>query len=371
MTRHHRRKPSKRPPSGGGDRQGDRLQKVLAAAGLGSRRDCEELIVAGRVEINGQTVTELGTRVEPLNQDIRVDGVSLPRPRRVHYMLNKPAGVVCTNDDPSGRLRAIDLIRSGERLFTVGRLDRSSEGLILITNDGELANQLTHPRYGVEKRYLVRVVGSPNPVIFDKLRRGIHLVEGVARVSDIRVRKRTSKFTDVEIVLQEGRNREIRRILARIGHKVVRLKRIAIGPLRLGELPVGESRVLSRDEVRLLQESSRKTRQRKKPSANDAEPRSQTGPRSRTEPRSQTGPGRPPKKQPPAQRPPSKPLERRKAADLAIAPPPVNLELDEVEVTETPLDLPLGVIIGSDTDWDSTSPQHPRQAPPRHKRRRP
>jgi 23S rRNA pseudouridine2605 synthase len=303
---------------------------VLAAAGLGSRRDCEELIVAGRVEVDGKTVSKLGTRVEPLRQEIRVDGVSLPRPRRLHFMLNKPAGVVCTNDDPSGRIRAIDLIRSGERLFTVGRLDRASEGLLLVTNDGELANQLTHPRYGVEKRYLVRVVGSPNPVIFDKLRRGIHLAEGVARVSDLRVRKRTSKFTDLEIVLQEGRNREIRRILARIGHKVVRLKRIAIGSLRLGELPVGESRALTRDEVRSLQESSRPSR------------------------RKQRKPGPSPGRQRP-HRPHGKPHERRGPVELDTTSPQPEVELDEVEVTEMPLDVTPGVIIGSDDELDSNS----------------
>ena len=330
--------------------------------------------MAGRVEIDGKTVSKLGTRVEPLTQEIRVDGVSLPRPRKLHYMLNKPAGVVCTNDDPSGRLRAIDLIRSGERLFTVGRLDRSSEGLILITNDGELANQLTHPRYGVEKRYLVRVVGSPNPVIFDKLRRGVHLAEGVARVSDIRVRKRTSKFTDVEIVLQEGRNREIRRIFARIGHKVVRLKRIAIGPLRLGELPVGESRVLSRDEVRLLQESSRTSRQNKnknkKPRANETASRSRTELRSKTGPLSKTGPGQSPTEQRPDQRPPRKPQAQRRPVDLVTPPSPTDVELDEVEVTEMPLDLTPGVIIGSDDDWGPTSPKPLGSESHRNRRRR-
>ena len=334
MARHRRRKPSQRKPASGDERKGDRLQKVLAAAGLGSRRDCEELIVSGRVEINGETVTELGTRVEPLTQEIRVDGVSLPRPRRVHYMLNKPAGVVCTNDDPSGRIRAIDLIRSDERLFTVGRLDRSSEGLILITNDGELANQLTHPRFGVEKRYLVRVVGSPNPVIFEKLRRGIRLAEGIARVSDIRVRKRTSRFTDLEIVLQEGRNREIRRILARIGHKVVRLKRIAIGPLRLGELPIGESRTLGRDEVRLLQDSARNRRKDQK--------RTKPGPDRRPSPHGRQGEKL------------KRPAKELRAVKLP--PEPLELELDEVEVTEAPDNLSPGSIIGGeDFSWGATS----------------
>lgn len=140
----------------------ERLQKVLAAAGIGSRRECEELILEGRVEVDGEIVQALGTRVDPMSQRIRVDGTMLPTPKRVYYMLNKPTGVLCTNNDPSGRARAVDLIRSNERLFTVGRLDQASEGLILLTNDGELANRLTHPRYGVEKVYRVRVAGALN-----------------------------------------------------------------------------------------------------------------------------------------------------------------------------------------------------------------
>lgn len=340
------------------------MQKVLAAAGLGSRRDCEELIVSGRVEVDGEIVTELGSKVDPSRQEIRVDGVALPRPRRVHYMLNKPEGVLCTNDDPSGRVLAVDLVRSNERLFTVGRLDASSEGLILITNDGELANQLTHPRYGVEKRYLVRVVGSPNPVVLDKLRRGVRLAEGIARVSDIRVRKRTSKFTDMEMVLQEGRNREIRRILARVGHKVVRLKRIAIGPLKLGELPVGASRVLTRDEVRKLQEASHNSRHKE---------------RTKPESRPRTAGDRPSSGRPSSGRPsranPVSPASRQPAAvakpsrkPLAPSPAPLTMEADEVEVTEVPMDLNPGAIIGSDDDWGPVAPHASKSSGRKHRR---
>ncbi|MCA9145486.1 MAG: rRNA pseudouridine synthase [Planctomycetaceae bacterium] len=230
----------------------ERLQKVLAAAGIGSRRDCEELIVEGRVEVDGKIVQELGTRVDPLTQRIRVDGTTLPTPKRVYYMLNKPTGVLCTNNDPSGRARAVDLIRSNERLFTVGRLDQASEGLIILTNDGELANKLTHPRYGVEKVYRVRVAGTPEPGVLGKLKQGIHFADGFAKVSDVRVKSRQKHSTDLEIVLNEGRNREIRRLLARIGHKVVSLTRIALGPLRLAELPSGAHRTLTRDEVKAL-----------------------------------------------------------------------------------------------------------------------
>lgn len=232
--------------------KGERLQKVLAAAGIGSRRECEQLIREGRVEVDRKVADELGVRVDPLRDEIRVDGVAVRRPRRVYYAVNKPAGVVCTSRDPSGRLRVIDLVKSDERLFTIGRLDRSSEGLIIVTNDGELANRLMHPRYGVQKRYLVSVAGHPSPQELSKLRKGVYLSEGLARVAALRSKRRHKQSTDLEIVLDEGRNREIRRILARIGHKVLSLRRTAIGTLRLGDLPVGAHRRLTREEVRSL-----------------------------------------------------------------------------------------------------------------------
>ena len=231
---------------------GERLQKVLAAAGIGSRRECEQLIEDGRVEVDRSVVVELGTRVDAESQDIRVDGVVLPRPRRVYFAINKPPGVVCTNNDPSGRTRVIDLIKSNDRLFTIGRLDRSSEGLILVTNDGELANLLTHPRYGIEKVYRVRVAGHPEPTLLRKLEAGIHLADGFARVASARMKRRTRDASELEIVLNEGRNREIRRLLARLGHKVLQLKRIALGPLRLEDMPSGAYRRLSSQEARQL-----------------------------------------------------------------------------------------------------------------------
>jgi len=241
------------------EHQGDeeRLQKVLAAAGLGSRRYCEELIETGRVEVDGQVVTALGSKADPHTQRIRVDGSPLPAPARVYFVLNKPTGVVSTNSDPSGRPRVIDLVPYRGRLFTVGRLDLSSEGLILVTNDGELANRLTHPRYGVEKTYHAEVAGTLERGDLEKLRGGIHLAEGLARVERVRVKHQYKNSTLLEIVLAEGRNREVRRILARIGHKVLRLKRVALGPLRLAELPLGAVRPLARDEVRALRASAR------------------------------------------------------------------------------------------------------------------
>jgi len=229
-----------------------RLQKFLAGAGVGSRRHCEELISSGRVEVNNRPVTELGTKVLP-RQHVTVDGVPVAASRHVYFLVNKPPGVVSTNDDPAGRTRVVDLLPpTRERLFTVGRLDMSSEGLMLVTNDGELANRLAHPRYGVEKTYQVLVAGSPNLEVLATLRRGVHLAEGVARASSVRVKKTLKQSTLLEIVLSEGKNREIRRVLANVGHKVLRLKRIAIGSLRLGDMVPGEFRRPTNDELRSL-----------------------------------------------------------------------------------------------------------------------
>ena len=235
-------------------RQGERLQKVLAAAGFGSRRECEEWIVTGRVEVDRQVVTELGTRVDPSRQEVRVDGVPIRKPRNVYYAVNKPVGVVSTNRDPAGRPRVVDLVPQGKaHLFAVGRLDLNSEGLILVTNDGDLANRLTHPRYQVRKTYRVLVAGQPDRETLDQLRRGVHLAEGIARVADVRIKKQQKQSALLEMALEEGRNREIRRILARTGHKVLRLTRIAVGPIRLGQLLPGEYRRLNSEEVRSLQ----------------------------------------------------------------------------------------------------------------------
>ncbi len=233
----------------------ERLQKVLAAAGVGSRRDCEELILEGRVDVDGDIVQELGTRVDPMTQRIRVDGTELRAPRRVYYMLNKPSGVLCTANDPSGRQRAIDLVKSNERLFTVGRLDQNSQGLILLTNDGELSNKLTHPRYGIEKVYRVHVAGVPEAAMLTKLKRGIHFADGFAKVSSVKIKSKQKQSATLEIVLNEGRNREIRRLLARVGHKVLSLTRTAMGPLRLADLPSGAHRKLTREEVKQLRDA--------------------------------------------------------------------------------------------------------------------
>jgi 23S rRNA pseudouridine2605 synthase len=236
--------------------EGERLQKVLAAAGLGSRRQCEELILAGRVEVDHRVESELGRRVEPARQEIRVDGALLHRYRPVYFAVHKPVGVVTTNHDPSGRPRVIDLVpQGGEHLFAVGRLDKGSEGLILVTNDGDLANRLTHPRFEVPKTYRVLVAGQPSREQLEQLRRGVRIAEAVARVHEVRPIKQHKQSTLLEIVLREGHNREIRRILARLGHKVMRLQRIAVGPIRLGRLPPGACRRLVRQEIEALKSS--------------------------------------------------------------------------------------------------------------------
>lgn len=234
---------------------GERLQKVLAAAGVASRRESETLISEGRVQVDGEVVSELGSRVEP-EQEIRVDGELITQAKRVYYAVHKPPGVVSTASDPSGRPRVIDLIPPEiGRVFNVGRLDMASEGLILLTNDGELANQLTHPRHGVEKTYEVQVAGNCNPEVLGQLRKGIYLAEGFAKVVNVKIKSRRKQSTLLEMVLDEGRNREIRRLFARVGHKVQKLTRIAVGPVRLADLPRGAYRELTSQEVKKLRDA--------------------------------------------------------------------------------------------------------------------
>jgi 23S rRNA pseudouridine2605 synthase len=252
--REHR--PGGRRPLPAADDGQDRLQKVLAAAGLGSRRNCEELITTGRVEVDRKVVTQLGTKVDPMRQEIRVDGERLPDPRRVVYMLYKPVGVVTTNYDPAGRPRVVDMVPGDQRLFAIGRLDRMSEGLILVTNDGELANLLAHPRYGVEKKYMVQVAGVPTPETLDRLRKGIQLSEGTARAQHVTLRSQHKLSAVLEMVLDEGKNREIRRMLAQLGHKVHQLKRVAVGKLSLGGLLPGQHRQLAWSEVDALRKDA-------------------------------------------------------------------------------------------------------------------
>ncbi|MBR6435838.1 MAG: rRNA pseudouridine synthase, partial [Thermoguttaceae bacterium] len=246
-------KNSKTTDSSADDGSGIRLQKILAAAGLGSRRSCEELISTGRVDVDGKTITELGFCVLP-GQKVRVDGQSINQGKRHYFMLNKPEKFICTNADPDGRLRAIDLIQENiPGLYPVGRLDMSSTGLLLITNDGELANRLTHPSYEVQKIYRVHVSGVPTPEIIKKMCDGIYIAEGKVHADSAKIKQVYKNGTSIiEMVLSEGKNREIRRILARLGHNVLDLTRIAVGPVKLGRLPKGAYRRLTTAEIRQL-----------------------------------------------------------------------------------------------------------------------
>ena len=233
-----------------------RLQRVMAAAGIGSRRECETIIEEGRVEVDGEMVTTLGTKVDPSKQKIVVDGDELKQERLQYFMLNKPTGVLSTSNDPSGRVRVIDLIMTKNRVYNVGRLDQSSEGLILVTNDGELANRLTHPRYGVEKKYHVQVVGRPDAADLKTLVDGVYLAEGKAKATSAKFIRKGKESSWIEITLTEGRNREIRRLLAKIGHKVRTLRRVAIGPLKLKDLPSGAHRELTSGELNALKKAT-------------------------------------------------------------------------------------------------------------------
>ncbi len=238
----------------------ERLNKVLARAGVGSRRHCDDLIAAGRVAVNGQVVRELGAKVEE-GQEIRVDDQPIQAERHVYWLVNKPRGYLCTNYDPAGRPLAVDLVpKVHERVYTVGRLDEDSEGLLLLTNDGELANRLMHPRFGVEKTYLVQVAGLPSSEDLGRLLKGIWLSDGHVRARRVKRLRKQGDSTWLEIVLSEGKNREIRRMLAKMKHKVMRLKRLAIGPVRLGHLHTGKARRLSPREIGALRQATERRR---------------------------------------------------------------------------------------------------------------
>jgi 23S rRNA pseudouridine2605 synthase len=238
----------------------ERLNKLLAHAGIGSRRHVEDLITAGRVSVDGRTVRELGTKVDPTAHRICVDGQPIRAEQQVYWVVHKPRGYVCTNYDPARRPRAIDLVpHVDQRVYTVGRLDEDSEGLLLLTNDGDLANELMHPRYGVEKTYVVQVAGQPSREDVQQLLKGVWLSDGHVSARRVKRLKRQGDSVWLEIVLSEGKNREIRRMLARLGHKVMRLRRIALGPVLLGRLPTGKARRLTRPEVIRLRDSVKRT----------------------------------------------------------------------------------------------------------------
>lgn len=232
---------------------GVRLQKVLAQAGVASRRASEELIAAGRVEINGKVVTEQGMRVDPERDTIRVDGSRIPPPRRHLYLvLNKPRGVVSTMDDPHGRPTLEQYVPRHQRLFHVGRLDTDTEGLLFLTNDGDFANKLAHPSHEVPKTYLVEVEGLLDNKTLRRLEKGLTLEDGPIKPDKVKLVTRAESRSMVQITLHSGRNRIVRRMFDSVGHPVRRLSRISIGPVRLGQLAAGETRELTRDELGAL-----------------------------------------------------------------------------------------------------------------------
>ena len=235
----------------------ERLQKILSAAGVASRRECEHVILDGRVRVNGKQVLSLPVLVDPAADRITLDGKPLVPERKSYYVLHKPKGVHCTNYDPDQRRRAVDLLAGvKERLFPVGRLDADSMGLLLMTNDGELAERVAHPRYGVPKTYRAHVGGRITKEDLAMLREGVWLAEGKTSVSQAHIIHAGRDRSVVEITLREGRNREVRRVLAKLSHPVRKLIRIQIGPISLRGLPVGEYRRLTATEVKALRAGS-------------------------------------------------------------------------------------------------------------------
>ena len=238
------------------DEQGIRLQKVLAAAGIGSRRACEVLIGEGRVSVDGETVREQGRRVDPETSVIRVDDMRIPTSSgSVYLALNKPKGMVTAMTDPEGRPTVGDLVAGrSDRLFHVGRLDADTEGLLLLTNDGELAHRLAHPSYEVPKTYLAEVLGPLPRDVGKRLRAGVELEDGLARADSFKLVDSAANRVLVEIVLHDGRKRVVRRMLEAVGHPVQRLVRTAVGPVQLGSQKVGRLRPLARSELGALYE---------------------------------------------------------------------------------------------------------------------
>ena len=235
--------------------EGERLQKVLAHAGVGSRRAVEDLIASGRVAVNGRRA-RLGQRVDRANDVVEVDGSRVPLSAELrYYLVNVPAGVVTTASDPHGRPTVMDLVDLDARVWPVGRLDVDTEGALLVTNDGDLTHRLTHPSFAVPKTYVARCRGRVGAAALRRLERGVELDDGIAAPATARVLGGEAAQTLVELTITEGRNRQVRRMLAAVGHPVDRLVRVGIGPLMLGRLKPGTLRRLSPEEVRAVYQS--------------------------------------------------------------------------------------------------------------------
>ncbi len=237
-----------------------RLHKLMAACGVGSRRACEEIIAQGRVQVDGRVVTQPGTQVDPAEHKVKVDGELLRTEPALHFLLNKPRGAICSSTSAPGTPRALDFVPArvrDRRLFTIGRLDVDSEGAIVLTNDGELCHLITHPRFGVAKTYHVEIEGAPDAATLEKMRKGVWLAEGRTGKIDVRPLHLGRERSLLLITLNEGKRREVRRLLARFGHEVRRLTRVAVGPIELGDLQPGESRALTPGEVAALRAAAR------------------------------------------------------------------------------------------------------------------
>lgn len=233
----------------------ERLQKIMAQAGVASRRKCEELILEGKVQVNGETVTELGTKADPAQDIITVSGKPIKNEKKVYVMLNKPKGVITSASDPEGRKIVSDYLKGiKERVYPIGRLDYDTEGLLLLTNDGEFANLLSHPKYHVPKTYLATVKGVPHGTELDKLRQGIMLEDGMTSPAEVEYKDvdPDNKQSVISITIHEGRNRQVRRMFEAISHPVLRLKRISYGDLLLQNLKRGLYRHLTADEINQL-----------------------------------------------------------------------------------------------------------------------
>jgi 23S rRNA pseudouridine2605 synthase len=236
----------------------ERLQKVMASAGVASRRQCEELILEGAVQVNGRVVDELPAFVDPDVDVITVGGRRLREPQRVYFLLNKPKGIICTSSDPQGRPSAVDLVPTRERVFCVGRLDADTTGLIILTNDPQLTNLLTHPKYKVPKTYVAKVAGRVDSKAVEKLRKGMWLAEGRTGQAAVKVLRSGRNDSLVEITIQQGLNRQVRRMLGKVGLPVQSLKRTRINGLKIEGLGVGRSRPLSKAEVAALRRAATK-----------------------------------------------------------------------------------------------------------------
>ncbi|MEX3616210.1 pseudouridine synthase [Paenibacillus glucanolyticus] len=238
----------------------ERLQKIMAQAGVASRRKCEELILEGKVQVNGETVTELGTKADPAQDMITVSGKPIKHEKKVYVMLNKPKGVITSASDPEGRKIVSDYLKGiKERVYPIGRLDYDTEGLLLLTNDGEFANLLSHPKYHVPKTYLATVKGVPHGTELDKLRQGIMLEDGMTSPAEVEYKDvdPDNKQSVISITIHEGRNRQVRRMFEAIFHPVLRLKRISYGDLLLQNLKRGLYRHLTADEINQLMQMAK------------------------------------------------------------------------------------------------------------------